>query len=416
MPDTVPDSLATQGGVKLKIFWAEFFARAGNGAPAVFRSHGVAHDFSLADGLELADAIALAGDMAVNVDGKLCLDPRLPRRIAPSADLDEYIGQLARMNDGAAVTFTRDYCLRYSRKLSKKCGAFFSEYVERTGIGLPGFNAVFIAGRYKETWIGLHNDFCDTFLIPLRGRKKMYLWPPDYFSAPEIPDVVGMNGVCLGKTDVIAFLQDATLLDVEEGDLLFIPAKWWHYNLLDTEETTVTLSFGAFANETVAQSLSRAVETVVSELSNEVNDRFLPPPVIGINTLEDVPLPAHWQSFLTRLRCDLAARILRISSSRGLIATALDRPEGIEVRSTTRVIPIPHMPVYLVTLVAEHGVVFANGKVRQLCWSQTSKALVDRISSGKAFTLYDICPVCVQKDDLAELVAWLAAVGAIDLA
>ncbi|MDB5959122.1 MAG: cupin [Massilia sp.] len=416
MPDTVPDSLATQGEVTRKIFWDAFFARAGSGAPAVFRSDRVAHDFSIADGLQLADAIALAGDMAVNVDGKLCVNPRLPGGIAPSADLDEYIRQLARMNDGAAVTFTRDYCLRYSGKLSRKCGVFFSEYVQRNGIGLPGFNAVFIAGRYKETWIGLHNDFCDTFLIPLRGRKKMYLWPPDYFSAPEMPDVVGMNGVCLGKTNVTAFLHDATLLEVEEGDLLFIPAKWWHYNLLDTEETTVTLSFGSFANETVAQSLSSAVQTVVNELSNEVNERFLPPPVIGIDTLEDVPLPAHWQFFLTRLRCDLAARILRISSSRGIIATAFDLPEGIEVGSTTRIIPIPHLPVYIVTLVAEYGVVFANGQVRQVRWSQTAKALVERIASGKAFALDDICPVCVQKDGLAELVVWLAAVGAIDLA
>lgn len=410
------DSLAAQGGSKLKIFWDEFFARAGYGAPAVFRSAGVAHDFSLADGLQLADAIALAGDMAVNVNGKLCLNPRLPSRLVPSADLDEYIGQLAQMNDGAAVTFTRDYCLRYSSKLSRKCGAFFSDYVERAGIGLPGFNAVFIAGKYKETWIGLHNDFCDTFLIPLRGRKRMYLWPPDYFSSPEMPDVLGMNGVCLGRIDVTAFLPDATLLEVDEGDLLFIPAKWWHYNLLDAEETTVTLSFGAFANETVAQSLSRAVNTVVSELSNEVNDRFIPPPVIGIATLDDVPLPAHWQSFLTRLRCDLAARILRISSSRGIVAPAVDPPKGIELRSTTRVIPIPNLPVYLVTLVAEHGVVFANGQVRQLRWSHTSRALVDRISSGKEFTLHNICPVREDKDALAELVAWLAAVGAVDLA
>ena len=107
-----------------------------------------------------------------------------------------------------------------------------------------------------QSWIGpagartgLHRDYLDNLAVQVLGRKRFYL---------AHPNTVERLGALSGKYDAWAQLarcgaqalacsdsspgNDYAVVDLEPGDVLFVPALWWH----EVHNLTPSILFGGF--------------------------------------------------------------------------------------------------------------------------------------------------------------------------
>ena len=110
---------------------------------------------------------------------------------------------------------------------------------------VPWFEFFLSAPRTRFPFV--HQDACSThaWLLQVYGEKKVWLWPPDV-RAPRHGETKlrvspGQNLGALFPNHVPA----TTVL--KPGDILFIPANWWH--TAESQTISITLS-GNFVNET----------------------------------------------------------------------------------------------------------------------------------------------------------------------
>jgi lysine-specific demethylase 8 len=95
----------------------------------------------------------------------------------------------------------------------------------------------------------LHFDPQDNFLVMLKGRKRVLLFPPDQsgllYPAPLESRNPLQSQADPGRPEDPRFpnLARASRMELvlEEGDLLYLPAGWWHYVL--TEALSIAVNF-----------------------------------------------------------------------------------------------------------------------------------------------------------------------------
>lgn len=85
--------------------------------------------------------------------------------------------------------------------------------------------------------VGLHFDPAENLNLQLRGRKRFSLYPPgvrDYAPEPFYSEAAHISGVfrtspILDAERFAAFARkQARVVELEAGDLLYLPAYWWH--------------------------------------------------------------------------------------------------------------------------------------------------------------------------------------------
>ena len=85
--------------------------------------------------------------------------------------------------------------------------------------------------------VGLHFDAAENFNFQLRGHKAFYLWPPGvapYYPLPMFSQTAHISGVYRDgpNPDLTRFprfdSEKGIRIDLREGDILYIPAYWWH--------------------------------------------------------------------------------------------------------------------------------------------------------------------------------------------
>ena len=79
---------------------------------------------------------------------------------------------------------------------------------------------VLFFGNYDKTPRGIHKDPVDIFLFVIEGRKKMYLWPEEFFQE-------GDHDARL-DSDFAVLRRDAIVLEGEPGDVIYWPSGYWH--------------------------------------------------------------------------------------------------------------------------------------------------------------------------------------------
>jgi hypothetical protein len=94
---------------------------------------------------------------------------------------------------------------------------------------------LWISGRGLT--VGLHFDPADNLNFQLRGHKRFALYPPGvkrYYPLPMLSQTAHISGVFrkgpeLDQEQFPKFLPDTvTEVELNEGDVLYIPAYWWH--------------------------------------------------------------------------------------------------------------------------------------------------------------------------------------------
>ncbi|MFD7229424.1 cupin-like domain-containing protein [Streptomyces sp. NPDC059881] len=345
--------------------------------------------FRMEDVLELGANIINAGDVSVNVDGTLIKNPVLPGTPPTNvAEFERYLADLAAQNRAQAVTYTRDYCLRHSDRVAMTTRSFISGFVDRRGIPAPGINVVYIAGHYQETWIGLHNDWCNTFLVPVHGRKKIMLWEPDYFADTGLEEKAAFNGICFGHIDVTPYATDALVLEAKPGEILFIPENWWHYNQLPAPETSLALSIGVFSNGTPAAAVQPAIKAALQ--LPQFNQRAESQPRLPggvLTSLTDVELPTHAEALLQAIRDSFTVHQLARSTSSGVIGGGGVLREAPELTADSMLCGRPDSPVILLQTGDGTGLLFALGAMSRQSDAAHVTRLVEHLANGRPFRL-----------------------------
>lgn len=92
----------------------------------------------------------------------------------------------------------------------------------------------------------VHMDpyYTHAWSVQLSGRKRFYLWPPEREQHAKLlrGEIKRQDPTPIGaETELAKIILDRPCYQVElgEGDLLFIPAGWWHTT--ETQEASVTL-------------------------------------------------------------------------------------------------------------------------------------------------------------------------------
>ncbi|MDQ0904312.1 hypothetical protein QFZ22_000297 [Streptomyces canus] len=419
MSTATADISATYFPVVPAAFWEQAFdATEGCTRPAVLKvPERSGQLFPMEDVLALGANIINAGDVSVNVDGTLLKNPVLPGTPPTTVEeFERYLSDLAEQNNAQAVTYTRDYCLRHSDRVAMMTRSFISGYVDRRGIPAPGINVVYIAGHYQETWIGLHNDACNTFLVPVYGRKKIMLWPPEYFADAGLEEKAAFNGVCFGHVDVLPYAADAVVLEAKPGEILFIPENWWHYNQLPTAETSLALSIGVFSNGTPAAAVQPAIKAALQMPQfNQRAESYNRLPGGVIDSLADVALPTAAQNILQAIQDSLSLQILAGSTSSGVIGGGGTLREVPVLSADTSLRGRPDCPVILLHAGDGSGLLFALGAMTKQPAAAQITCLIERLASGDPFLLGDAITQPEHAETVITLARTLCARGILDL-
>jgi hypothetical protein len=399
-------------------FWDRFVSLSNNKSQPVVIENGALIEplLTLQDVFQLARNVVESGDLTVNADGKMLDQPTVPAFPEHFGGFEQFVRDFAALNDAEGITFTRDYCLKHSSTVATKLRAFTHGYIERYGMPYPGANAVFIGGRYRSTWIGLHNDSCDTFLFALYGRKRMMIWPPAYFDSMALEKKSALNGVCFGHIDVSPYADDAVIYEVAAGEIFFIPAGWWHYNKLEELETTLTLSVGMFSHGTAQGFCENPIKaSMASKAGSASMGAIKQRPSMVFESLAEVELPVQAVRFVDTIRDNSKIQMLLKLSANGIIRDrTLDRPDTLywpDLIVGARV----DSPIFLLALDEEAGLLFAGGAMLRVKQFQAVRVLVELLQRADPLAMAQVLRGQYGDEEILGVVRWLYAQAAIDL-
>lgn len=169
-------------------------------------------------------------------------------------------------------------------------------YVQRVNIPekLPELLSDFSLPSYVDAakvylinlWLGpagnvttLHYDTPNNFLAQIRGRKRFKMFSP--WQASRLyacrSKAYNMSRVNIDAPDLERFprFKDAQMyeVEIEEGDLLFIPTYWWHQVYSETAGISVNIWFIPLYRQLIGPQLWDNLPDITRELLNRGGPR-----------------------------------------------------------------------------------------------------------------------------------------------
>lgn len=144
------------------------------------------------------------------------------RRYLPESgdgSLEQYVARLAGILGGRRFGVRLEDYTTFDDPTWFRLRDFLRPYFDVIGIPAKPTNIVLFLGDYARTPFGIHQDFHETFVFVLAGRKRFRTWPGEYFD--ESRNITG-------SLTYDAFLGDATTVEGGPGDVLYWPADHWH--------------------------------------------------------------------------------------------------------------------------------------------------------------------------------------------
>ncbi|MCX4247775.1 cupin domain-containing protein [Paraliomyxa miuraensis] len=168
------------------------------------------------------------------LDGE-AIDP--PRELLPRVEDQSLEGHAARVEEacpGRGFGIILNNYHRFDARLWARLRDFFGSWFSRTGFPPGGATADVFVGNYSRTPFGVHRDTLDVFTSVVAGRKRLLAWPAHVFEGVDAP-----------TKDYSRYLEQATVLEGEAGDLFYWPSSHWHI-AESTGGLTATLALGEF--------------------------------------------------------------------------------------------------------------------------------------------------------------------------
>ncbi|MGI5151832.1 JmjC domain-containing protein [Plantactinospora sp. CA-294935] len=183
---------------------------------------------------------------------------------------DGYQERLAVLLGGRRYALVMNCFHAFDYGLWSRQRSFFAPLWQR--VGLPYVSAIttMFHGTYEHSPVGVHRDRYGTFMLGLRGRKRMRFWADRPWSAP-VTTVLDYDG----------YRPESFAVEVGPGDLLYWPASYYH----------VGESAGAEPATSVNVGIPREASGVLAapELFADVDPVRIGDSTAGLDQLEPVP-------------------------------------------------------------------------------------------------------------------------------
>jgi len=144
-------------------------------------------------------------------------EPYLPDSNDHSAEA--YAARVTGKIDGRCFGLILNGFQAYDAELWRRVREFLRGLLTEISVQ-PMVEGVLFFGNYDKTPRGIHKDPVDIFLFVIEGRKKMYLWPEEFFHE-------GDHDARL-DSDFAVLRRDAIVLEGEPGDVIYWPSSYWH--------------------------------------------------------------------------------------------------------------------------------------------------------------------------------------------
>ena len=143
---------------------------------------------------------------------------------------------------------------------------FLRPLYEFTGIPAENAKATVFLGNYEQTPFGLHQGESENFQFVIAGRKRLRVWPPEFFRDRE--DVSH-------SLDYERFLDGSITLEGDPGDLIYWPSGYWHIGEAVNNEIVLALSVALFMN---AQPVDDIIKHAGRAIERRLNREKVPAP------------------------------------------------------------------------------------------------------------------------------------------
>ncbi|MBK7758722.1 MAG: hypothetical protein IPI35_20460 [Deltaproteobacteria bacterium] len=146
--------------------------------------------------------------------------------------------------------------------------------------GMPhgGLELILFAGNYAATPFGVHRGFEHAFLCHIGpGNKRFPLWSPEHYQT-----VTGSLDDVLVNWEWL--LEHAIDLTLKPGDMLYLPAQWFHIGIQD--EYSVSVAIGLY-DWGIDRWAPTAMKSFFERLTPQARMPYMPPSSTG-NPFRDV--------------------------------------------------------------------------------------------------------------------------------
>lgn len=374
----------------------------------------------LEDGLAALHKVLTGGQYKMSVDGQPVAKALIPQEEIHCRSAEELVALLDRLkalHGGEAVTVSAHNLQAHSAALYFKARTFLKPLIDALGLPGGGINTFAISGMYRETSVGIHCDPCDIFLFPLHGTKTIYGWETDKFiGTVEDLQAFEADGAVLKGEPFEPHLGDATCVHAQPGEVIYIPARYWHINVLEQAQSSLAVGFSLFSNRSAGEIVLPVLNRAVKAPAHAMAFKSFPRPAVAIgDSVKTVALPEGAESFLHQVRQAMSLNLMQRSSGSGFLTGTPRRADaGRSLSGTWRLRdrlsaihtlrdPIdPDTKIY----------VAANGSLGKVNRHEAMEAAIHRLNAGD--------PVSVNSEqlhagaaDLKDLIGFLHSCDAV---
>ncbi|MEV7110878.1 JmjC domain-containing protein [Streptomyces anulatus] len=147
--------------------------------------------------------------------------------------LDGYERRMADRLDGQRYALVVHRFHSFSHPLWDRAQRFYAGLWERVGQPTHTAGSTMFHGSYEHSPVGVHQDRFATFMFCVRGIKRMRFWAERPWSDP-VHTVL----------DYQPYLASSFVAEVEPGDLLYWPARYYHVGESASDAPATSVNVG----------------------------------------------------------------------------------------------------------------------------------------------------------------------------
>ncbi|GAA3597902.1 hypothetical protein GCM10022419_096600 [Nonomuraea rosea] len=219
--------------------WDVFVARYWDRRPVLYKQAGVV-PFDEAEVFEAAvlgsrppHPLAVPGNAQILVERRQQTRPRDYLPELTDRSLGGYERRMADRLRGQRYALVVHRFHSFSHPLWTRAQRFYAGLWERVGQPSHSVGSSMFHGSYEHSPVGVHQDRFATFMFCVRGAKRMRFWAERPWSDP-VHTVL----------DYQPYLASSFVAEVEPGDLLYWPSRYYHVGESGGEAPATSVNVG----------------------------------------------------------------------------------------------------------------------------------------------------------------------------
>lgn len=205
----------TETAQRTELDWPLFVAEDWNQRPVVFRQPPGSP--FIEDEVFAAAAAVTAPHCQFTIERHQQLNPGPYLPVESDSSFDGYERRLADWLDGRRYALIVDELHSFGYPMWDRERTFFAGLWELVGLPLTGAITSLFHGTYEHSPVGVHQDRFTTFMVGMRGRKRMRFWPRRPWAEPVTT-----------MLDYRPHVATSFAVEIGPGDILYWPDSYYH--------------------------------------------------------------------------------------------------------------------------------------------------------------------------------------------